>query len=157
MSERMTSEEVDAIEALVEAATPGPWAEHDEAERPLEVRGADYGRYPHPIAICGGFRCEADATFIAAAREDVPRLCAAWREASAERDAAIARAERAEADAKHLRAHLQALAEDVERALAYRETTSKGGQLVARAPVLSNAPPSLLVHLRDALRRAVEP
>ena len=100
----MTPEELDAIEARANAATPGPW----EWTRPefspssdchvllsssttisygqtarIEVHsdGSAYGEYNPDIDVNG-----PDATFIAHARTDIPALVARVRELEAERD-----------------------------------------------------------------------
>mgnify|MGYP000119516085 CR=1 FL=1 len=89
----LTEDELRAIEARAEAATPGPW----KATRSLPAEGADVwwltagqgngevelgslqGGYPHERFE----RRSANAAFIAAARADVPALAAALREAQA--------------------------------------------------------------------------
>jgi hypothetical protein len=87
----MTDAELDAIEARAKAATPGPWtAEHEYIAAPVP------GGRPNGEVI-GDFipstrsrhvpvqQMRANATFVAAARDDVPalvaevrRLTAAW-------------------------------------------------------------------------------
>lgn len=106
----MTSEEIAEIEARAAAATPGPWrrtvkGDRREAREWLigqfdasegdKIHGAGVAAAGKTIeeeclstAITGnGPTSEANAIFIASARTDVPRLCAALRE----RDAEIAR------------------------------------------------------------------
>ena len=79
---------IDEIEARANAATPGPWAvlQFDEDMPATQVKAVSgYG------ASCDW---EHDATFIAAARTDVPALIARVRELEAERDEARAEVER---------------------------------------------------------------
>lgn len=93
----MTSEELAAIRARVEAATPGPWvsytnAPHEAAEaRPPSGCSVDSRAAENVLLWAGRHRdreggfyddsvvddvvMRADATFIAHARQDVPRLC----------------------------------------------------------------------------------
>jgi hypothetical protein len=80
----MTDEELQAIRARAEAATPGPWTEGAGKVAGGETRelviGADnrtiiamaYGGFGHPTPDC----TRADRAFIAAARTDVPALLA---------------------------------------------------------------------------------
>lgn len=89
----MTQEELEAIEARANAATPGPW------ERwPDDVDGGDgwalvsdadgepvVGAHPCPLEQCAD--AEADYAFIAHARSDVPALIAEVRRLRSERDA----------------------------------------------------------------------
>lgn len=80
----MTEQELAAIEARATAATPGPWtASHrhvhgtpdndEQSGLGLEIEG------PPQASGRGQFARGADATFIAAAREDVPALVAEVR------------------------------------------------------------------------------
>lgn len=70
--------DLEAIEARVEAATPGPWRS-----------GAKVGRtiYTGRDVLMGVLDCAVDAAFIASARTDVPALVRELREARRERDA----------------------------------------------------------------------
>lgn len=79
----MTEEELSRIEALANAATPGPWEVSDS--EPLN--GCIWSVGP----ICGydgdalGLRVgDPNADFVAAAREDVPKLIAEVRRQRAE-------------------------------------------------------------------------
>jgi hypothetical protein len=67
----MTDDELRAIEARVEAATPGEWVT-------LERGGSYFGWdvEPVPSGLRGQFEHEADAAFIAHARQDVSALLA---------------------------------------------------------------------------------
>jgi len=66
----ITAEELKAIRARCEAATPGPWSLVDE-----EVRHCIHiPAHRHPIIITMSINEEADTNFIVHAREDVPRL-----------------------------------------------------------------------------------
>ena len=80
--------DLDAIEARANAATPGPWdgdtcdgiSQHWTREKPwldvLVMEGSDsWGGCNHRISVS-----EADAEFIAQAREDVPALVKRVRE-----------------------------------------------------------------------------
>lgn len=88
----MTNEELTALDALCSAATPGPW--DNGAKGNETIVGS-------PDAEVCGTESEADARFIAAAREAVPALIAALR--AARDELAVdrrARAEQAEAQAR---------------------------------------------------------
>jgi hypothetical protein len=71
----VTTAELDAIEARAQAATEGPWATRD-ADRHMVRDAKDVVLYAYGLEK-GGY---ANAAFIAAARQDVPRLVAAVRE-----------------------------------------------------------------------------
>ena len=85
----MALEWLDEIEARANAATPGPWrpvyedafnpAKDDELDKrdAYWVAGPDYVERTYDGY---SFWNEADAEFVAAAREDIPRLCRAVRE-----------------------------------------------------------------------------
>jgi hypothetical protein len=100
----LTDAELDAIDARAKAATPGPWTrEHPRRFAPSDVvYEVLANREAHgPFAVSGTTLASihdtasaaADAAFIAAAREDVPRLVAEARDARAcERAAMDARA-----------------------------------------------------------------
>lgn len=83
----MTSEELEQIQARCDAATPGPWTDMRDDHHFGQVLAIDYPtRIDH---ICDTPPCddrEADMRFIAHAREDVPKLLAALREARTEAD-----------------------------------------------------------------------
>lgn len=84
------------IEARAAAATPGPWNFYHRSGGDRPAAGIDersglgwewdedppYNAPPEPMR--GVLALGADAAFIAHAREDVPALCAALREAWAE-------------------------------------------------------------------------
>lgn len=99
----MSDTRTEAVTALLEGVTPGPWRMGQDEEGPpatcITAGGFD---------ICtawGGYLAEdADAAFIAAARQLVPALLA-------QRDAAIARANAAEAKVEKLRATLSPFSE----------------------------------------------
>ncbi len=67
----MTNEELDEIEARANAATPGPWKHADSRDN--EVR-LEHGGFPASGYSHWSMMRPNDATFIAAARQDVPRL-----------------------------------------------------------------------------------
>lgn len=68
----MTNEELDAIEARANAASEGPWtAEYDGAILPADS-------HP-PVIYSDGDMTDADREFVAAARDDVPKLVAEVR------------------------------------------------------------------------------
>lgn len=81
----MTDDEILAIEERCSGATPGPWAREmaDDEDGPVETKNVegppleDEGYY-NPIAECHHGH---DADFIVHAREDMPRLCSALRDA----------------------------------------------------------------------------
>ena len=72
----MTNEELDRLEALAKAATPGPWYHVYEGSSDWQVYG------PHddikPVASLHRYHAPScpDAPFIAAARDAVPALVA---------------------------------------------------------------------------------
>lgn len=115
----MTDAELDALKALAEKATPGEWfVEAYEGSQRIWTHDPE-GEGDYQIADC---RCSPeDAELFAAARDAVPRLVEALREARRERDVARAgssnwqrrsdywrhraeRAEAAEAEAQRLSA-----------------------------------------------------
>jgi hypothetical protein len=67
--------DLDAIEARANAATPGPWV---QSQRDMWMVYRDGGGTPE-IDVGGGYDIKEDATFIAAARSDVPALVAEVR------------------------------------------------------------------------------
>ena len=81
----MTTEpiDLDAVQALADAATPGPW---DHATKTYDggplVVAEGYGFPAEPLPAAGGIVCypDADAAFIAQARTLVPALIAELRE-----------------------------------------------------------------------------
>lgn len=93
----MTEEQLQAIEARAEAATPGPWRAAPSARSGDEVVVAE--GYITVAYLSGRPVGERDARFIAAARADVPALVAEVRRstrlAAAEAALRVARAEHA--------------------------------------------------------------
>lgn len=87
MSDRLTPEREAEIAARAEAATPGPWHRSDDAhslERYVLSEDAT-------LAISFGYRgnrTQAEAEFVAHAREDIPALLAELAAVRAERDQA---------------------------------------------------------------------
>lgn len=98
----MTNEELDRLEALANAATPGPWAvrplryddwgwvravgeEHDNALVAKAMAGRDYNSVQHRAEMTDPYA--HNAAFIAAARDAVPALVKTVHK----RDAEIAR------------------------------------------------------------------
>lgn len=116
----LTEDELRAIEARAEAATPGEWRVRKgeglwwtvEVELP-SINGLrcwyTIARFDFDMAANGytdgALRPEADATLLANARQDIPRLAAALREAWAKHGEYWHRADRAEkaADEYHER------------------------------------------------------
>jgi hypothetical protein len=106
MPDPITPERLASIEARAEAATPGPWTAHhrcvlvsdddfatdDDCGLAWEIEG------PPEAWNRGQFERGHDAAFISSARDDIPSLCAALRQAWTERDAARARAAELEDD-----------------------------------------------------------
>lgn len=115
----MTEERLSELEALADAATKGPWeVKHEDygdewwfggsgcGQVIIEGDPDSYPGIPGLQAVYGGHDT-ADAAFIAAARTAVPELISEVRGLRAERDAAIARAEKAEAEVARLRGEIQ--------------------------------------------------
>ncbi len=83
----MTPDELAAIEARANAATPGPWTEHADGSLPPDPRKIRYVRAPNGAAIASFLRTQGldphealmNGVFIAAARTDVPALVAEVR------------------------------------------------------------------------------
>ena len=76
---------LDEVKARYEEATPGPWSAHipSPAKSGVWIVGNGWS-----IAVCDtrtNGQCERDAAFIAAAREDIPRLVALVERLSAQR------------------------------------------------------------------------
>lgn len=92
----MTDDELKAIEARANAATPGEWQVGPEIplakgrEGLMHINAGDYGEvarllsYLQDAELAGRWR--ADAQFIAHAREDIPKLIAEIRRLREERD-----------------------------------------------------------------------
>ncbi len=89
----MTQQELDALKALANAATPGPWrvAEYNtvaaDGRRILKCRDQYDG-----VRLAVHDNAKADAAFIAASREAVPALLDALAAANARAEAAERRA-----------------------------------------------------------------
>lgn len=82
----------EAIAALLDGVTPGPWKYVPNGKK-TSITDCDYDR----LFIASGTTAPyCDAGFIAAARELVPALAAEIARLTAERDAALIRAERSE-------------------------------------------------------------
>lgn len=113
VAEPLTDAELSAIDARANAATPGPWAAEPYQLPPGRTRaGSPQGRVHadwFPIAA-HVFLC--DGAFIAAAREDVPRLLA-------EVQRLRARAEAAEQEREALRFKRDVLRAEVEELRRY--------------------------------------
>lgn len=82
----MTTLDLEAISASVEAASRGPWPapEYDEEERGWVVMSGGIGAEEHAVAFVSKFysgRGQANAEFIARARNDVPDLLTVARAA----------------------------------------------------------------------------
>lgn len=74
----MNEEELAAIEARANAATPGPWTVKPDPDKPyLDKVVRHYGHLTDLLAQC--FHTNGNAAFIAAARDDVPKLVAEVR------------------------------------------------------------------------------
>ena len=82
----MTDDDLKAILARCDAATPGPWRsfiegrDHESGDSFIQTGGED-------IYLLRG--THADQDFIASARQDIPRLVAALRAVSAASDSPI--------------------------------------------------------------------
>lgn len=90
MSNQPEPLDLDTTEARANAATPGPWKEHDDPwnGKPLIYSGEEWGRTAQSVIRSGapeygeeqGYECsDADIAFIVAARTDVPALVAEVR------------------------------------------------------------------------------
>jgi len=79
----MTQQELDALKALANAATPGPWTASPRSTdgRVDGLLGAEINELEQPER--GQFTSLADAAFIAASREAVPALLDALAAANA--------------------------------------------------------------------------
>jgi hypothetical protein len=80
----MSDDELNAIEARANAATPGPWTQGEIAAGDLPYAGGCFavevfGATADPYAVLAECQHEADAAFIAAARTDIPALVAEVR------------------------------------------------------------------------------
>ena len=75
----MTSEELDAIEARANAATPGPWTAEECGTNDFGVIVSPDGVVVWPAQGNVCWERDADPVFCAYARSDVPRLIAAAR------------------------------------------------------------------------------
>jgi hypothetical protein len=102
VSEKLSPERLAEIAARVEAATPGPWIECDDPwnGKPLLYAGDRAHMYENqvigmtdyePDTERGYIASDADATFIAASRTDIPALLAHIAAVEAERDALAAK------------------------------------------------------------------
>lgn len=88
----MTRPDLDALSALADAATPGPWENYGYEDRPNWIighspDGPEGGYYGKVDVLCiqdenldGSYMNDADAEFIAASRTAVPALIAYARE-----------------------------------------------------------------------------
>ncbi len=128
---------VDELTALLDAATPGPWAT-DSGQcctyLTAAVEGGSATDENENIAEVFSVRDGADAGLIAALRNAAPALIAAVRE----RDA--------------LRAAVATMAHDVAIVKEYHWVREVGGQHVGTGGPLGNAPPSTLLYLERLLR-----
>lgn len=81
MSEMLSDEELNSIAARVAAATPGPWRSfiegRDHQSGSNFIMTGEVGSRGEDIELTGA--TGADQDFIAAAREDIPRLLEAVR------------------------------------------------------------------------------
>lgn len=108
-----TKELVENAERRTNAATPGPWACRPSVDRRDALCDDVIAKGHGNVTVCGEIELDGefdDGSFIAHAREDVPKLCAAVREydkiarhASEERDAFGKRIEELEAENERLR------------------------------------------------------
>lgn len=120
----MADLDLDRLEALAKAATPGPWWGGGSNRRRDSIglvgRTSDRGT-GNAIAVLNGIGMDrvADAEFIAAAREGVPTLIAEVRGLRRDHDSALAIIEHRDAMVAGLAAERDALAAKV-RALAAR-------------------------------------
>jgi hypothetical protein len=88
----ITDQELNAIEARANAATPGPWTNVDEYGGELRKgisSTRDASGYSAMVIYDEGGHSVADATFIAHARTDVPNLCRDNRKLQSDLDVAL--------------------------------------------------------------------
>lgn len=97
----MTQDEIEQIQARCDAATPGPWKLGYNRTSVLAPNG--YFITEYDTADDGATE---DAAFIAASREDIPKLLAALREAEEEIGSALNRLQEAHNERDALRAQL---------------------------------------------------
>lgn len=124
----MTDEELAAIEERADAATPGPWriSRLRDGSDLVMSDGAPAG----VVADCRderGFNGDPDATFIAAARSDVPALLA---------------------EVRRLRASIAAFSDTAECAVEAFENRDSGGMSVPFRGDFCSATPSVISSLR---------
>lgn len=72
----MTHDELQAIKARAEAATPGPWEATLSQTVQIDISGPSLGQRYEDDGLRVSYVSESDATFIAHARTDVPALVA---------------------------------------------------------------------------------
>lgn len=76
------TEQLDAIEARANAATEGPWVTQSNCDfRVVSDTHTICEASPRADRSHGMTQCVRNSAFIAASRQDVPKLCAALREA----------------------------------------------------------------------------
>lgn len=110
----MTPEQLNELERLANAATPGPWRVcHDEPHIVIDSRFGVDDPDGGIVAECGGKAFHSpfpeNAAFIAAARDAVPYLIAEVRRLEEQHRCAVAVAERFYTDIQALRAENGAL------------------------------------------------
>lgn len=77
MSEPLNPEQLAAIEARANAATPGPWQEHSDYGKDFYAYlGGSYLRGVGTLTFGDGEEAEADRAFVLNARTDIPALLA---------------------------------------------------------------------------------
>ena len=110
--------DLDAIQALTDAATPGPWTSWRKIPGVvrIETTTGDALVYHDPVDEDGQLITESDAEFITQARTLVPALIAELRETRAERDGYKARG-------RVYEGKVQTLRDDIRAALAKYDVT----------------------------------
>lgn len=95
---------VDAMEERARAATPGPWVgKFSVADGDFFIE--QHGDEDAPAWPIESVLRKSDASFIAAARTDIPALLASHRALAAERDGLAARVEELEAGVREIAEH----------------------------------------------------
>jgi hypothetical protein len=131
----LSDDELTAIEARTNAATPGPWSDRENVEmKAWHIIWSDFG--PLDVAHIPPWmaHCEFNACFIAAARTDVPRLIAEIRRQRAVLDQVDSATQRIEASVDRVTAQSAELREALQyldAILAAYEADDRGSLVVS--------------------------
>lgn len=121
MGDQLTPEQLAAIEARCERATPGPWRWDDRDDQLFDAKGEllAFGQ-PTYEGNHGIVVPPDDATFIAAARTDVPALLAEVRRLQSDLALADQTAAAQLAEVRRLTAEVECMRPIVDAAIAFR-------------------------------------